>query len=352
MIPKKSVLFSASLLLVLLATAALAQQPSQATPPAQATTPSPGFTFYTDNGGNYLGVTATEVTRENMGRYNLREPRGVAVTRVAEGSPAQRAGLMANDVILRFDNEQVTTYRKLQRLISEAAPEQTVRLTISRNGSEQEITVTLGRRQNSLQALSRVYGAQQQSGADAQRALEQLRRNQGTMSLFGGRRIGITTTQLTKQLADYFGVTGGRGVLVTTVADGSPAARAGLKAGDVIVDVDGERVETSGDLSRAINRKSEGDITLTIVRDRAQQNIRVTPEKRAPGAISISPEILEIEPVTIEIPTPTVDISLPQIKIPVMPRITIPKIKIKPEQLRQLQKLEELNQRLEAIYLL
>lgn len=352
MIQKKSVLFSASLLFMLAASyvAFAQQQPSQATPPAQAETTAPAFSFFT-NDGNYLGVTATEVTRENMGRYNMREPRGVAITRVADGSPAQRAGLIAGDVILRFDDEQVTTYRKLQRLISEAAPEQTVRLTISRNGSEQSITVTLGRRRNSLQSLSRVYGAQQQT-EEAQRALDQLRRNQGTMGFFGGRRIGVATTQLTKQLADYFGVTGGRGVLITTVAENSPAARAGLKAGDVIVDVDGEKVESSGDLSRAINRKSDGDITLTVVRDRSQRTFRVTPEKRPAGAISVTPEIIDIEPVTIEIPTPTIDIKMPQIKIPVMPRITVPKIKIKPEQLRQLQRLEELNQKLEEIYLL
>jgi serine protease Do len=347
--PKKLLLFSASSLLMLAATvAAQAQQSSSATPVAPQAESSPAIAFAFSD-GNYLGITGAEVTRENMSRYGLRDPRGVAVTRVAEGSPAARAGLAVGDVILRFDGEQVTTYRKLQRLISEAAPEQSVRLTISRNGSEQEISVTLSRRQNSFQDLTRVYGAQQ--GEEARRALEGLR-DRGVMGFGAGRRIGVSTTQLTKQLADYFGIASGRGLLITTVAENSPAARAGLKAGDVITDADGEKIETAGDLSRAINRKTEGDVTLTVVRDRGQRSIRVAPEKREPGAISITPDLLEIEPgaveitlPTIDIKTPTVDIRLPQIKqvTPIaIPNIKMPKLKIKPQQLRMLEKLQGL----------
>ena len=329
MIPKKLFLFSASLLL-LISMSAHAQQSDS----------SPVISLGTD--GNYIGVAAVEVTRENMARYNLREPRGLVITRVAEGSPAARAGLKVGDVILRFEGEQVTTYRKLQRLISEAAPEQTVRLGLSRNGSEQEVSVTLGHRQDYFQPLGRVYTPQ--SGAVAQRALEGLR-DRGTIGFAWGRRIGVNTTQLTKQLADYFGVAGGRGVLVTTVAENSPAARAGLKAGDVITDVDGEKIESAGDLSRALNRKTEGSVNLKVVRDRGTLNLTVTPDKREPGAITISPELFEIDPGSFEIALPTIDIRIPNVKqvTPVViPRITLPKIKIKPQQLEMLRKLESM----------
>jgi serine protease Do len=330
MVPKKLLLFSASLLL-LVTLSAPAQQASSATPAAQETQSTP-LTAVAVSGGNYLGITAAEVTRENMSRYNLREPRGIVITRVAENSPAARAGLKVGDVILSFDGEQVTTYRKLQRLISEAGPEQQVRLGISRGGAEQEISVTLGRREDALQALSRVYSVSP--------------RAQGSLGIFGrGRRIGISTTSLSKQLADYFGIAGGRGLLVTTVAENSPAARAGLKAGDVIVDVDGEKVESASDLSRAINRKEEGTVTLRVVRERSPLTLTVTPEKREPGAISISPELFEVEPGAFEFTMPSIDIRIPQIEriTPiVIPSITIPKIKLKPEQLRKLEKLESL----------
>lgn len=343
MTPKKLLLFSASLLLFV-SISTPAQQADSATPAAKAQADSSSLVSLFNGGGNYLGISVQEVTRENMGRYNLREPRGLVITSVADNSPAKRAGLKTGDLILRFDGEQVTTFRKLQRLISEAAPEQTVRLAISRNGAEQEVSVTVGRRQSSFQDLVRAYPAQQ--SAEAARALERLQRDRGTIGFQFGRRIGINSTQLTKQLADYFGVTGGRGLLVTAVAENSPAARAGLKAGDVIIEADGEKVESSGDLSRAINRKTDGAVTLRIVRDRNSMTVSVTPEKRENGAISISPELFEIDTGSFEISLPTIDIRLPQIRqmTPIkIPRIAIPKIKITPKQLEMLRKLESLN---------
>ncbi len=75
---------------------------------------------------------------------------------------------------------------------------------------------------------------------------------------FGGdRRIGVSTMPLTKQLADYFGIADGKGVLITSVSEDSPAAKAGLKAGDIITAIDGEKIEGAGDLSRGINKKKE-----------------------------------------------------------------------------------------------
>ena len=308
-------------------------------PVAIAETPF-AYTFGAQ-GGNYLGVVTTEVTRENMGRYNLREPVGLVITRVAQDSPAARAGLKVGDVILRFDNEAVTTHNKLQRLISEAAPEQSVRLGISRNGSEQEVTITIGRRQSGYQSIFESFPAQQQGAEQARRAMEDLRTAQGAFSFYPGRRIGINTTPLTKQLAEYFGIPGGQGLLVTSVSENSPASRAGLKAGDVITEVDGEKVESSGDLSRAISRKNDGSVNLKIIRDRNSMNVTVTPEKREIGAVS--PELLELELEPLEIALPTIDIGVGQIKPIKIKPITLPKIKISPKQVEQLRKLENLN---------
>ena len=105
----------------------------------------------------------------------------------------------------------------------------------------------------------------------------------GDMSFFlnGSRRIGVSTMSLTKQLADYFGIADGKGALVTSVTDDGPAAKAGVKAGDVITAIDGEAVDSPGDISRVINRKKEGDVTLTIIRNKSQQTIRVTPREGA-----------------------------------------------------------------------
>ena len=91
-------------------------------------------------------------------------------------------------------------------------------------------------------------------------------------------QIGTGVTHLTDQLAQYFGVDGG--VLINNVLPNSPAAKAGLKAGDVIVEMDGLAVSGAFGLFNAINEKKEGDVTLKFVRDRKVQTINVTPQRK------------------------------------------------------------------------
>lgn len=90
-------------------------------------------------------------------------------------------------------------------------------------------------------------------------------------------QIGVGLTPLTEQLAQYFGTDGG--ILINTVRDNSPASKAGLKAGDVIVEIDGVAAKGPMGLVRAIDDKKEGDVTLKIVRDRKDQTISLTPHK-------------------------------------------------------------------------
>src|SRR5882762_1606896 len=255
---------------------ALAQE---AAPPAPAAPPIPdapgeppqAFSLFIE-GGSFLGVYAEDVSKENMTRYGLRDVRGVGITQVVKDSPAEKAGLKKDDVILRFEGDSVTSVRKLNRLVSEVAPDQSVRLGISRGGSEQEVSVTIGKRDHSLNAFNRLEGLQGMEGfkglglqkLDGLEGLGDLKNfkvpegnvwkweGQGpgndsfVYALGNNRRMGVSTVQLTKQLADYFGIADGKGVLVTSVSDGSPAAKAGFKAGDVITTVDGDTIEGPG----------------------------------------------------------------------------------------------------------
>jgi serine protease Do len=314
---------------------ALAQQSPK--PPA----PPPDENDVVDNtfelltgGGSFLGVYAEDISKENMARYNLNQVRGVAVTKIVKDSPAEKAGLRQGDVILRIDGENVTSVRKLNRVVGEIAPDQTVRLSISRNGSEQELTATMGRRSNNTftRLLKNNPGGWEWEGP-------MLNGDDFAFSLFGGRRIGISTTELTKQLADYFGIAGGQGVLVTSVSDDGPAAKAGLKAGDVITAVDGEAVDSTGDISRLVNNKKDGEVTLTIVRNKSQQTIRVTPSEghgfpaRTIGRPQVGRRIVIPRIEMGELPE--VNISMPRIVLPTipsvdiqMPRIRFPNIRV------------------------
>ena len=326
--PRKLLILPAILLFA--SASALAQTtttPAPA-PPAEPMT----FSFYFD-GMNYIGVVPEEITRENMSRYGLSSVRGVGISRVSEGSPAEKAGLRKGDVILQFDGEPVTSTRKLFRLIGEASPEQTVRLTISRSGSEQQMSVTLGLREDAERQL-RALTERQRGLLDQVPRAPKVWGNDGpgvfSYSFGNNRRVGITSTTLTKQLADYFGVTAGHGLLITSVGENSPAAKGGLRAGDVITEVNGERVEDTDDFVRALNRKDEGEVTLTIIRDKSQRTIRVTPEKRSNRTFSLSdftPAALTritLPEIKVAIPAVRVLQAMPRIDIPVMPRIEIP----------------------------
>ncbi len=275
-------------------------------PPQSPAPPADVMTFFFE--GNFLGVRTEEVTRENASRYGLSgEPRGVGVREVIKGSPAEKAGLREGDVILRFDGEQVSSARKLTRLIEESAPEHAARVTVLRGGSERELSATLARRGpfvrsdvgpmtvyglgNAPHLADDLFGKSElweHKGEELRERLEDMqRKHPGVIALGSSRRIGVTTSGLGKQLAEYFGVP--HGVLVSSVEANSPADKAGLKAGDVVTEVDGKKVEDADDLVRALGAKEEGEVTLTVVRDRKQRTVRVTPERRQSPGFNLTP---------------------------------------------------------------
>lgn len=332
--------------IILAAGIALAQQPAQPPPPGDAEPFEHNFSLLIDGNG-FLGVYAENINRENMGRYRMSQVRGVGVTHVVKDSPAEKAGLRKDDVILRIDGENVTSVQKLNRLVAEMAPDHSVRITVSRGGAEQELTATIGKRSNSGLVRDLLTGEPKiwkWDGNDPKVwnwegpmfGRDRLRENDGNLTFILGnsRRIGVSTMALTKQLADYFGIAGGKGVLVTSVTEDGPAMKAGVRAGDVITAIDGEAVDSSGDLSRIINRKREGEVTLSVIRNKAQQTIRVTPKEgggfsRTLGKPQVGRRIVIPR---IEFRLPEVDIAMPRILIPSIPSINIamPRVRVSP----------------------
>lgn len=259
-------------------------------------------------GGSYLGVQTQGINKENFAKFGLANVRGVAIEKVSENSPAAAAGLQAGDVILRFNGEEITSTRKLTRLIGEVDPDHQARVAILRNGREQELTATLARRpmpkfeNGNFEFLPPLPMGRMEMPEMKKllklKELEGLKNlpNDGIPRVFtfpdgsgkafswrvgGGRQIGVGVTPLGKQLAEHFGVDSG--VMISEVNENSPAAKAGLKAGDIIVETNGKAVKGDIDLIRSINEKKEGDLTLTIVRDRKRQTVTITPEASKDG---------------------------------------------------------------------
>ena len=233
-----------------------------------------------------LGVSIREVTAEKARELKLPGEYGALVTEVTEDSPAAKAGLQEDDVILKFDGERVRSASHLMRLVRETPAGRSVTLQVSRGGQTRSLTAELEEREAHFR-MPRIRVPEVD--------VRVMRRLRG----FDRRaRLGITAGNLTAQLADYFGVQQGEGVLVREVLTGTPAEKGGLKAGDVIVRVNDGEVGSVSQLRRALAEatREKEKLTVTVIRDRKQQALEVEierPRRRAPRR---SVEFLDLGP--------------------------------------------------------
>jgi serine protease Do len=230
--------------------------------------------------GSSIGVTVRD---QNDGA-------GVLIESVREGTPATRAGLQRGDVILEFDGERARSARQFTRLVRETAPGRAVKMTLMRDGAKRTVDVTPEARDSiTVQQFPNVAG-------DVFRALPREFNfrfdpqdffNEG----FGSqRRLGVSVVPLSDQLAGYFGVK--EGVLVSEVSSGTPAASAGIQAGDVITGVNGRAVMSSADVVREVREAGPGStLEIGLMRNRKEMTVKVMlPERRqapSPGTLPI-----------------------------------------------------------------
>ena len=222
-----------------------------------------------NEGRAQLGVRLSDVTVEKARELKIAGEYGAVVDEIEPRSAAAQAGLAANDVILKFDGERVRSVAQLRRMIQDTPPGRTVAVKISRAGQPRTLNVKL-EESSSVQVFPNVEIPKVE--------VPQINMPDFNFEVFtGGPRLGISAEDLTAQLANYFGVPQGNGVLVEEVTAGSAAEKAGLKAGDCIVRVGTEKVESVSDLHRALGHNADSDqkrqVTLTIVRDRHEQTI-------------------------------------------------------------------------------
>ncbi len=216
--------------------------------------------------GSFLGVNVAEVDAERARELKLKEERGVEIKRVEPGSPAEKAGLKEGDVVLEYNGQRVEGTESFIRMVRETPVGRTARMQISRDGNLQTVTAVLGQRKDG--AFGRNFSVTVPPvpplppipNIDVPRSVITLRTP----------RVGLETESLSGQLADFFGVK--EGVLVRSVDKGSPAEKAGFKAGDVILKVDGRPVSRPRDVSDEL-RNSWDKKTVPVVVMRAKKEL-------------------------------------------------------------------------------
>lgn len=232
----------------------------------------------------WMGVYTQTVDEDLAEAFELKVDYGVIINRVVDDSPAEEAGLEKDDIIIKFDGERIWDSRELTDYIRDHNPGDKVTLTIIRDGAEQEVSLTLerGRRSSTTWSYSYPSAPSEPSVPRAPRA-PSAPSAPHIFSFDNNPRgfVGVRLQNLNEQLGEYFGIENGDGVLVTEVEADSPAAKAGLKAGDVIVAVDNELIDDASDVREIVEDMHDGDkVDVQVVRDKQKQTLAVTVEEQ------------------------------------------------------------------------
>ena len=247
-------------------------------------------------GGSRIGVSIRDVDGgESKDAKGVAA--GVIVDDVSAGSAAEKGGIRKGDAIVEFDGERVRSVRQLTRLVQETPAGRTVQAVIVRDGQRSTVSVTpsegggfrfegfedladLGRdfRYRVLPRPPAPPAAPARPAPPAPPAPPSVWNFDHLLGRSGGR-LGISVSSLSPQLAEYFGARDG--VLVSSVTDESAAAKAGIKAGDVITSFNGSPVDDPSDVRRRAADLQDGDeFTIGVMRDKKALTLKGKAERR------------------------------------------------------------------------
>ena len=234
-------------------------------------------------GSASIGVGIRDVTSDDSAKAKLGQPSGVYVESVREGSPAAKAGIQSGDIVLDFDGERVRSANHFTRLVQESVPNRELTAVVVRGTSKQTLKIVPEASGGSNLLSGNVR-------TRAQRQLPDLNLNpRGNLNSdtdalrrafpANGTTLGVTVSPLSDQLATYFSVKGG--VLVNAVTSGSPAANAGVRAGDVITAINGEMVSSSADITRVLRDNRTESVDISVTREKKSISLKATLPARA-----------------------------------------------------------------------
>jgi len=201
----------------------------------------------------YLGIVIQELTPVLAESFGFDNQKGVLVAEVSQGAPAEEAGIEQGDLIIQFDGQPVEKVGTFRNQVALKTPGSSHTITVLRHGDRKRLTVTIGKL------------------AD--------RESSPAASSGNTNGLGFSVQTLTPDLARQLGIPGEKGVVVTQVAPGSPAAQVGIKAGTVIKQVNRERVETAEKFERSVAKSPQNDSVLLLIKD-GQYSRYVTLKKK------------------------------------------------------------------------
>jgi serine protease Do len=193
----------------------------------------------------WIGVQLEDVDEEKAEYFGLDKPKGVQVGEVLENSPALKAGLKRDDIILKLNDLDVTSRDQLIAWVGSQAPDTKISMTIWRDKATRTITLTLGERPADEELAGSEGGEPGESD-----------------------KLGIQVQELTRQLARQYGYEGEKGVVIASIDPNSVADRKGLREGDLILSVNDDTITSVREFRTAIRAiKPGGVVYMRVMRD-------------------------------------------------------------------------------------
>lgn len=199
----------------------------------------------------WLGVLVQKITPELAESFNLKEEQGALVSDVLKGGPAEKAGFQRGDVILEFNNKPIKTMEDLPKVVAETPPEKEVEVKILREGKPKTLRVAVGKQEEP----------------------EKLAAEKKT-----SERLGMTIEDITPEMAKQMNLEDPKGVVISEVEPGSAAQEAGLRQGDVILELNREKVENVKDYKRILDKATDKSSLLMLVK-RGENTLFLTIKK-------------------------------------------------------------------------
>jgi serine protease Do len=255
----------------------------------------------------YLGVDIRDVSADQMIALKLKEQRGAEIIRVDHDGPAGKAGLREHDVILQMNGKQIEGEDQLRRLLREIPAGRSVTIVLSRDGQQQTVTAQMANREtvereawlehmtvpepppppadgmhsNGFIGTASIAAPEITAPPDprAHRLIESF--------ILGSSYTGAALEVIGPQLAQFFGSQGGNGLLVRSVDPDSPAATAGMRAGDVVVRAKGVIITSTSEWARLIHENRGRALAVVIVRDKQEHTVALIPDAKKRSSVDL-----------------------------------------------------------------
>jgi serine protease Do len=250
----------------------------------------------------YLGIDCRDVSDDEISTLKLKDAKGAEIIRVDHDGPAGKMGLREHDVVVQMNGAAINGRDQISRLLRETAPGRTIALVISRDGQQMTLTALMGdksevERQAWEQHLAVLPAPGPQAPSASFPGDDPSSQNGPTVAaapappakyskgflgtiLLSPAYTGAVLERLSPQLGQFFGVPRGTGLLVTSVDNNSPAAAAGVRAGDVVLRANARLVTSMTNWTRIVREAKGKAVEVVVLRDKQEKTLLLTPDAR------------------------------------------------------------------------